>query len=176
LDSPAAYVVRGAAIAGTNYVLKYRIRAAQASNQHQARKAAKLLKLHSLQQGGALMNPEDEVIKLLREHDAVLSRRGKHNVWALPNGKTFTTARSPSDWRAGVNSLHDLRILLGIQDENRGRPGERRQRKIPPPDQPAAVPKRDPQRENRMKLAGIVKAPLSHRVSALLEEMRLMRR
>jgi len=125
---------------------------------------------------GALMNPEDEVVKLLREHDAVLTRRGKHNIWTLPDGKIFTTAKSASDWRAGMNSLRDLRILLGVQDENRGRPGERRQRKIPPPDQPAAVPKRDPQRENRMKLAGIVKAPLSHRVSALLEEMRLMRR
>jgi hypothetical protein len=39
-------------------------------------------------------------------------RNHKHPVWQLPNGMKFVHAATPSDWRAGMNSLATLRRLL----------------------------------------------------------------
>jgi hypothetical protein len=71
-----------------------------------------------------------EVDRLLAESGAVLARKKKHEVWKLPNGNQFTRASTPSDIRAPLNQLTDLRRALGIVEPDRGKPGERR---IPKP-------------------------------------------
>ena len=76
------------------------------------------------------MNPATEVDRLLAESGAVLARSKGHEIWKLPNGKTFTRASTPSDWRAPMNQLSDLRRELGIVDPEQGKPGERRERKV----------------------------------------------
>lgn len=75
------------------------------------------------------MDARAEVDRILRERGAVLSRQRKHEVWRFPDGKTFVRASTPSDWRADLNNLRDLRRVLGLVDPQRGVPGERRQRK-----------------------------------------------
>ena len=117
------------------------------------------------------MSPQEEIRFLLKEHGAVLRRISKHPVWNLPNGKVFVESSTPGDWRAGKNSLQELRTLLEIQDPNRGQPGERRPKRPPPP---AAVKATRPslERENALKLAGLMEASLEDKVSALLNELR----
>lgn len=70
----------------------------------------------------------EEVVQTLREHGAVMVRQTKHQVWKLPDGKTFVVASTPSDVRADKNSLAILRNTLGINDPTRGQDGERRER------------------------------------------------
>lgn len=55
------------------------------------------------------------VTQLLRECGAVLKRRRKHEVYELPNGKNFVRASTPSDRRADLNSLSDLKRQLGVE-------------------------------------------------------------
>jgi hypothetical protein len=50
--------------------------------------------------------------RLLKTCGATLARRTKHEVWRLPNGRTFVRAATPSDRRAGRNQLAMLRKLL----------------------------------------------------------------
>lgn len=45
---------------------------------------------------------------------ATLKREKKHLVWELPNGRTFVTAKSPSDHRAEKNALTDLEAISGV--------------------------------------------------------------
>lgn len=71
-----------------------------------------------------------KVAKLLNECGAVLERDGKHEVWLLPNGKKFTRAKTPSDYRAEENQLHDLRHALGLVDSSpKLEEGQRREKK-----------------------------------------------
>jgi hypothetical protein len=58
------------------------------------------------------MNASVEVSRLLEESGAVLVRHKKHLVYQLPNGRTFTRYKSPSDHRAPLNELSDLRRAL----------------------------------------------------------------
>ena len=120
------------------------------------------------------MSPEEEVNRILHKYHAVLKRSNKHNVWQFPNGQTFVTPKSPSDHRSRDNNLSYLKRLLGLNTTDRGQPGERRVKYRP--NVPAAQPSpRLPYLiENRdaMKLAGLVRATLSERISALVNEMR----
>lgn len=77
----------------------------------------------------SLMDAGAEVDRLLKEYGAVLSRSRKHQIWKFPDGKTFTKASTPSDWRAPLEQLQDLKKVLGIVDTEKGKPGERRERK-----------------------------------------------
>jgi hypothetical protein len=64
------------------------------------------------------MNAADEVNRLLKEHNAVLVRQGKHLVYRLPNGQNFVLAKTSGDpARAAKNNLSDLRRALGIVRE-----------------------------------------------------------
>ena len=74
------------------------------------------------------MNPTAEVDRLLKENKAALKRHKKHEVWELPNGRTFIRACTPSDCRSGDNELANLRNALGIAVA-RGLPGERREKR-----------------------------------------------
>jgi hypothetical protein len=76
------------------------------------------------------MNPATEIWRLLKENNAVLKRDKKHEVWQLPNGKTWVRSSTPSCSTAEQNALSDLRRCLGEVDPDRGKPGERRERKV----------------------------------------------
>ena len=52
------------------------------------------------------------ILDELKRVGAVLVSRKKHQKWRLPNGRVFTMSQTPSDWRAELNQLSDLRKLL----------------------------------------------------------------
>lgn len=67
---------------------------------------------------------------------AVLKRGKKHRVYELPNGRTFVIGSTPSDSRADLNAISDLRKVSGVdvtpdrrkasadvREERRRRPG-----------------------------------------------------
>lgn len=68
----------------------------------------------------------NKVEELLKESGAVLARSRKHQIWKLPNGKTFVRANTPSCRYEEKRSYNELRNLLGLVDETRGQAGERR--------------------------------------------------
>jgi hypothetical protein len=59
-------------------------------------------------------NPYDELTKLLKESGAVEERRNRHVVYKLPNGRKHTVSCSPSDRRAVLNNLSDLKKTLKL--------------------------------------------------------------
>jgi hypothetical protein len=61
------------------------------------------------------MNPADEIANLLAADGAELGRWDKHKVYRLSNGKLFTMAATPSDHRACLNAVSDLRLALGVR-------------------------------------------------------------
>lgn len=61
------------------------------------------------------MKRGDKVKALLVQLGARLKRDKKHLVYALPNGRTFTMAATPSDVRAEQNQLTDLRRAAGLE-------------------------------------------------------------
>lgn len=66
------------------------------------------------------MDPQREIERILDEDGAKLIRDDNHRVYQLSNGARFVTAKTPSDWRAAQNSLHDLKRQLAV---NRARVG-----------------------------------------------------
>jgi hypothetical protein len=72
------------------------------------------------------MNATAEIDRLLDQHGAVLVRQNKHLVYRLPNGGTFTRFKTPSDHRAALNELSDLRHALGVARERPKQKGEER--------------------------------------------------
>ena len=50
---------------------------------------------------------------MLKDAGAVCVRRNKHLVFKLANGKTLTMAKTPSDRRAILNTISDLKRLEG---------------------------------------------------------------
>lgn len=72
---------------------------------------------------------KNKVEELLKQSGAVLIRSKRHQIWRLPNGKTFVRSKTPSSRNTDKKSYADLRNLLGIHDETRGQKGERRPKK-----------------------------------------------
>lgn len=66
--------------------------------------------------------------KLLKQINACLVRKNKHEVWRLPNGKMFIKACTPSDINADNNSFRRLNNLLYGRKEFEE--GERREKKL----------------------------------------------
>lgn len=58
------------------------------------------------------MNPRQRVDSILTALGAKLKRQRKHQVWQLPNGRTFVRASTPSDTRSDANNLRDLRKVV----------------------------------------------------------------
>jgi predicted RNA binding protein YcfA (HicA-like mRNA interferase family) len=72
---------------------------------------------------------EAEILRILREHGAILERQRSHRVFRFPSRRIFTLPSSPSDKQRGYkNLLHTLKAELGLFNE-RGAPGERRERR-----------------------------------------------
>jgi hypothetical protein len=59
----------------------------------------------------------EQVNALIREHNGVLKRNKKHEVWKFPGGQVFVRSKTPSDNRADANNFADLRKLLGLERE-----------------------------------------------------------
>lgn len=59
------------------------------------------------------MNPQDQLMKLLREHSFDLIRQRKHKIYRNPAGQQFVMASTPSDRRAPYNALSTLKRMLG---------------------------------------------------------------
>jgi chromosome segregation ATPase len=74
------------------------------------------------------MSAREQVEQLLKESGAQLKRDRKHEIWMLPNGKTFVRSKTPSDRRAGHEDLQELRHALGIEREKGA--GVRREKKL----------------------------------------------
>lgn len=74
------------------------------------------------------MATKEQVDELLAECGAVLERDKKHEVWRLPNGQKFTRSKTPSDRRAELENLQDLKRALGLT-KTVATVGERREKK-----------------------------------------------
>jgi predicted RNA binding protein YcfA (HicA-like mRNA interferase family) len=58
------------------------------------------------------MDPQDQLIKLLRDHNFDLVRQRKHKIYRNPDGLTFVAASTPSDRHAPQNALSTLKRIL----------------------------------------------------------------
>lgn len=76
------------------------------------------------------MSATDRVESLLREHGATIARVNKHIVYKFPDGRIFSVSQTPSDWRAGLNRLKELKRMLGLT-ATEARVGERREKRCP---------------------------------------------
>jgi|SRR6185437_2346872 len=73
------------------------------------------------------MNAEEqEAIRLLKEHGAVLERTKKHRIWRFPDGKIHVMPSTPSCPHAWKNQLSDLKRFLNLVPSDRGKAGVRR--------------------------------------------------
>ena len=77
------------------------------------------------------MTAQARLAGMLKDCGAVLLRAKKHVVWKLPNGKSFTCASTPSDYRAEANQISHLRHALGQVPDHKE--GERRERRLKNP-------------------------------------------
>ena len=94
------------------------------------------------------MSAQSELDDLLRNH-ATLLRHKNHKVYQLPNGRVFTIASTPSDFRAVQNQLSDLRKLLGIRKSINKNPDRKPKPGAPAKPLPLAIetrprPNKDP--------------------------------
>lgn len=65
------------------------------------------------------MKIEVKILSLLKESGAELVRKKRHEVWKLPNGKIFVRSITPSDKKAILHNLCDLRTQLGMQNQEK---------------------------------------------------------
>lgn len=68
----------------------------------------------------------DLILATLKVHGAVLVRHKTHSVYRFPDGTAWTVAQTPSCPFSYRNNYGDLCSKLGLNDPNRGQPGERR--------------------------------------------------
>ena len=55
----------------------------------------------------------NKVVMALQACGAIKVRSKRHDVWKLPNGKTYVLSQSPSHTSAERHALHLLKKLLG---------------------------------------------------------------
>ncbi len=71
---------------------------------------------------------KEQIDRLLKRFGFVLERDTNHLVYRqVASGKTFTMAKTPSDFRAYPNALRDLKRIIGFKREFKA--GERREKK-----------------------------------------------
>lgn len=61
-----------------------------------------------------MSNPSQRLDDLLATSGAVLVRDKNHRAYKLNNGRTFVTAKTPSDWRSTLNNISGLRRRAGL--------------------------------------------------------------
>jgi len=113
-------------------------------------------------------DPKREVDRLLKEHGAKLTRTKRHFIYKFPDGKTFTRACTPSDFRAENNQLRDLRRLLGLHGE-RGAPGARREARNKPGVTTTAkiTPSIDGRLQEALQTSGVALSAAEDKIAAL---------
>lgn len=118
------------------------------------------------------MSASDQVERILKSHNCVLLRDGKHEVWRLPNGNKFTRPKTPSCGRSHSNSLSDLKEALGLT-QHKTTVGVRRQKpkKQKPDRKPAwtTAPVNTTMAEKLM-VSGAVEGTLRARIEELTSE------
>lgn len=63
------------------------------------------------------MKVSDRVAATLVSVGAKLKRQKKHLVYELPNGRNVVTASTPSDYRAELNMIADIKKAAGVERE-----------------------------------------------------------
>lgn len=63
------------------------------------------------------MDARKEVLRLLKEQDAVRVRTNNHPVWKFPSGRIWIVPLTPSDHHSWQNNLADLKRILGIKPQ-----------------------------------------------------------
>lgn len=122
-------------------------------------------------------DPAREVASLLKEHGARLTRTKRHLVYKFPDGKMFTKACTPSDFRAENNQLRDLKKLLGLYGE-RGIPGVRRVAKQKPgvERERRITPSVDGKLQEALQTSGLALLAAEDRIAALTLQLADSRR
>lgn len=101
--------------------------------------------------------------EVLKSIGAVFKRKKKHEIWELPNGKVLSCSSTPSDCRADENALRDLRRMMGPTDPERGKPGERREKKLkkqPRPPEFRSTPTINTAFADQLRVSGVVESQL----------------
>lgn len=71
---------------------------------------------------------EREIVELIERHGGRRESMKGHLKYVFPDGRTFTTSLTPSDKRAMMNCLANLRRFLGV-----ARPAKKPSEKLRPP-------------------------------------------
>ena len=119
------------------------------------------------------MNPEAEVSRLIKQHGGVLVRTKRHKVWKFPDGRVFTTAATPSDYRAYANQLTDLKRTLGLT-KSEATVGARREKNIKRGSRSSFVvtPSASSAMLEAMRKSALVEEVLYDRIAALTIELK----
>jgi hypothetical protein len=100
--------------------------------------------------------------QLIEQNGGKLVRSKNHLVYKFPSGLIFTTAVTPSCSRSYDNTIADLKRLLGLHDPDRGKPGERHNKR-----------KRKPGATGRQHWESAVPPQLSFRDKLLVARVKL---
>lgn len=121
-----------------------------------------------------MSEPRAEVDRILREHNATLARSKNHEVWKFPDGRIFTRALTPSDYRAENNNLSDLNKMLGL-NVGKGLPGERRERRNRPGregNHPRITPTINSALADKLRMIGVAEDSLKHKLQSARSELK----
>ncbi len=120
------------------------------------------------------MNPEIEIDRLIKEHNGVLVRQRKHQVWSFPDGKQVVLASTPSDRRAASNKLSVLRRVLGVKVEKSPQGNGTGKAAYRPKHQAAEklsfTPKFNSSLADQLRLTGLVEDELRETIDCLEDE------
>lgn len=72
---------------------------------------------------------EKEILRILKQHGAVLTRTKTHRVWKFPDGRIHVMPSTPSDRRTWANQLAQLRKFLDLEKPERKK-NPNRKRKV----------------------------------------------
>ena len=72
---------------------------------------------------------EKEILRILKQYNAVLTRSKTHRVWKFPDGRIHVMPSTPSDRRAWANQLAQLRKFLELEKPERKK-NPNRKRKV----------------------------------------------
>lgn len=64
-----------------------------------------------------MADPREQTLKMLKEAGAVLTRQKTHEIWRLPDGRTFVRSKTPSSPLTHDNEFAMLKRILGVKTE-----------------------------------------------------------
>ena len=75
------------------------------------------------------MDPKEELDRLIADNGGKKIRWKRHDVYKFPNGLVFTVSKTPECPFGFKHAVDDLKNFLGLRDDDRGKPGARREKK-----------------------------------------------